>query len=617
MDIIEEALFTADSNGRKLLIATNDTSLHKLFSKSDYKVLNLVGDNMNTKLSPYKYKDKDDEDPNLYDIIMISSKYFVGFDLNNVVVDVLIDTNPHYKHTLIGVNNIVQIIGRPRKGVGRIILCINLLEPEDKDKKVCFNSSISKDDIEKSINNVNPNNWIKEHANIINNWKHYQLRDRKVLENELKRYNINLVKWNDNRTIKNSIIIKKHLWGDKINQLLITDLNELKLDLYNVIKYLKYKDDGIFSSDEALLFYTAIMIKSHNIDIKIQSKDKPSRKYKELNKHIKGDENWDLLYLSYKCRSKLNKDTFEHLDTTTRKEMMDHIKIRSTPSIEMLNSYEDAISCYLDCLKLLKSNKIVIDEKEEKKLEDRCKEYFKKNKTNEIKTEKQLLNSIGYACLLLLDLEHWNTHSYKKEFWDSPLKKNREYNSFTTLPRKLRKSLPIELTEIDINSANPSFIDILVGSDISNIVYENVSKLKNCNRERAKEIYNTFLNYDENTMSDSSKFFESIGYNYEQANKIAKMATNKKGSMYEKMTEIEKQVIDKITNRLKYASDVKLGKRRKNMIIPSYRLHDAIIFKSKYLYQMCKIDNLVKIENKYLKLSFKNFKDGTTIPYGT
>lgn len=602
LDIIEEAIFMADSNGRKLLIATNDTSLHKKLSKSNYKVLNLVGDNMNTKLTPYKYKDKDDEDPNLYDIIMISSKYYVGYDLNDVEVDVLIDTNPHLKHTLIGVNNIVQIIGRPRKGVGRIILCVNLNEPDDASTK--FISTICKDDIEKSINEVNKDNWIIEHSNIINNWKHYQLRHRDILLDELKRYNIILTKWKDNRTIKNNMIIDKHIWSDKIKQLLITDINELKLDLYRIIKYLKYKDDGIFSADLAILFYSAIMIKTHNINISINKKDKPSRKYDELNKKL-NDETWSLLYLYYKCKSKSNKDMFN-------KEVNDYIKIRSLPSTEMLEAYEDSISCYLDCKKLLQSKKILIDKKEDEKLEKRCIDYFKFNKKEDIKTEKQLLNLIGNACLYLVDY-----NEYEKEFWQFPMKRNRQYNPLTQLPRKLRQTIPVELVEVDINAANPTFIDIILDSNIGHEVYDKISQIYQCDRDKAKVLYNTYLNNDKGRIEDVFKFFQTIGYNNKQSQKLTRMVLERKGSIYDRMTEIERLVIETYQSKLKFASNMKYNKLRDNMIVPSYRLHDALIFKKKYLYEMALLPTEIKIDNKYVKLTFKSFYDGTDIGYGT
>ena len=52
-----------------------------------------------------------------------------------------------------------------------------------------------------------------------------------------------------------------------MNKLLDTDLNVLKLDFYRIKRFLRYKIDGIFSPDLALLFYTAILIKSRNLNI--------------------------------------------------------------------------------------------------------------------------------------------------------------------------------------------------------------------------------------------------------------------------------------------------------------------------------------------------------------
>lgn len=141
---------------------------------------------------------------------------------------------------------------------------------------------------------------------------------------------------------------------------------------------------------------------------------------------------------------------------------------------------------------------------------------------------------------------------------------NRVFNTATKTTRQLRPYTPYEMIQSDIRSAFASFLDTIVGSDISQEVYNNLKAKYNMERDNAKTIYNMMLNDNTRNVLEAKKFFTDCGYTKEQVSTIIKLTLNEKGSFYRTMTKMEDELIRnfKYINRLDHTA---------------VRLHDAVI----------------------------------------
>ncbi len=538
-DIIDQSIL----NGRKLLVATNNSDIHKRLSKLvGYRVVNLVGQNIETKMRAYKDIEKVEEiDWNSVDVVVISSRYFAGFDIP-LFVDVCIDTNPHIKTSMIGVNDIRQIIGRARGGVGRVVLIISFTEANSD--KVRFISSIPSgpNDVIKnltdSISNIK-SDWFKSIQNIINEFTHYQLLYAPVLKRELLRYNMYEVRYKDIE-VKSLLKINSWTFKDQVNKLVNgTELSTVYFDFIRICTYLKYKNDGIFPPKMSILFYACYLIKRHKIDIDISKNIKPSRFYSVLDSKIENDWRWDLLYAHHKTELNRKKSKPTWVKDRYTKEQLEYLEIRSLPSVSIVEETQSGIDCFFKSMDELKKKGIVPDQYETDKLESRCmevKSYKSVKDWKGLRTRDQLLKTVGWANLYLLN--------GGKESYDFPLRRDRTYNPLTQIPGPLRSMIGTDIIEIDINSANPTFIDDIVGSSIHKVVYDNIMRSFNIDRTKAKIMYNTYLNNHIAKPMEVYKFFTRAGYTNDQSIKLAELVTSRKGSVYDEMTKRERQTIE-------------------------------------------------------------------------
>lgn len=141
---------------------------------------------------------------------------------------------------------------------------------------------------------------------------------------------------------------------------------------------------------------------------------------------------------------------------------------------------------------------------------------------------------------------------------------NRVFNTATKTTRQLRPYTPYRLIQCDIKSAFASFLDTIVGSNISQEVYNNIIRKYNIDRDSAKTQYNMMLNDSNRNILEARRFFTACGYTNEQVTEIVRLTTKEKGSFYRKMTNMEDNLIDKFKhiNRLDHTA---------------VRLHDAVI----------------------------------------
>lgn len=594
-----EVINASLSNGRKLLIATNRSEVHKKLSKlSGFNVINLVGSNIEVKLRTHKSLDEIEKIQwHLADVIVISSKYFAGFDIP-LDVDVLIDTNPKVSTTLIGPNDIRQIIGRARTNVGRIVLFIGLSQPPEE-SKLKYEPLINGDNYKLILNNftkeikkITTNNWAELSSMLISDYAYWCLIFRPLLKLEMQRYGFGVINYT-NSDIENILTIEKYPFHLQLQKLVSNDLQQLEFDFMRITKYLKYKIDGIFKPDLAILFYCAIKIKQDagiKININYDKSLKAIRLYTKLNKHFKGDTKWDLLYGWLKSKLALGSQKSIPDHAKFSKDQLDYLEIRSLPNPALVIENPAPYVCYKACVSYLDSLNIKPNAYESSKLLSRCKEACSTKDFNGFKSKEQLLKLVGWCHLYVLN--------GGREFFDFPIKRNRQYNPLTQLPGPLRSMMNIKLVEIDIKHANPTFIDRILGSNIAKTVYENIMNVYGVDRSDAKIQYNMYLNNDENDAYKSYKFFRKIGYTEEQASQLSDLVTSQKGAVYDRMTEIERDLIERY-GELFLGGDYSW-----------FRFHDAIIIEEDtylnlHYFLPASIDDV--------DLDFKYYNDDTKI----
>lgn len=141
---------------------------------------------------------------------------------------------------------------------------------------------------------------------------------------------------------------------------------------------------------------------------------------------------------------------------------------------------------------------------------------------------------------------------------------NRVFNTATKTTRQLRLYTPYQIIHCDIKSAFASFLDTIVGSELSQDVYQNIMNKYNIERNEAKTVYNMMLNDNTRTSYEAKAFFKICGYTNDQVSEILKLTLNEKGSFYRTMTRMEDKLIQdfKYINRLDHTA---------------VRLHDAVI----------------------------------------
>jgi len=133
----------------------------------------------------------------------------------------------------------------------------------------------------------------------------------------------------------------------------------------------------------------------------------------------------------------------------------------------------------------------------------------------------------------------------------------------TQLSKLFRKAIPLRYISIDLISANPQIIDLILGTNIGMKVYANLMKSKGISRAEAKRFFNMTLNNYKFSVAQARKIYLDSGFDKDNALKLAKMTANVPiGSFYEKMTMHEKKIIEKY---------------KRILPVTCHRFHDALI----------------------------------------
>ena len=148
---------------------------------------------------------------------------------------------------------------------------------------------------------------------------------------------------------------------------------------------------------------------------------------------------------------------------------------------------------------------------------------------------------------------------------------SREYNPLTKTPRQLRPLAPFKIIECDIKSAFPTFLDIEVGADLKDHVYNNLMLSKGISRGEAKILFNKVCNSGKyNSIEYTKQFFIDCGYTEHQSENLLYYTHNEKYKFISLMCEQEQNAIKLFI--------------LENNIQRCGRLHDSVLY----------IDNKVK-----------------------
>lgn len=611
---IKRFVYEQHDLGRLVVIFTNNKNLHTNFH--DLRVSNLVGDTLRIKLAPYnRGVSLNDLDITQTDVLILSSSYYAGYDIDHdcSVLIVSDQTNEAWK---VNVNNIIQAYGRCRKTVQQALL-VNLTSnygdtaPKSKSElEDYYKNYINKLDTFRTILSDNQLRFEDEFSKYFVKYKYV---NRAMLMSELIKKVDDYHLYNPDRLIEvlteHNFEVKEYQSEDekiyhrlgmgfteRMKNLVSIDDNILLRDYWNIKNNLKSKNDGTFSPKLALEYLTAHLL---NISDATQIKNKLNNKrlyagefYRYVSAFLAVNGSSTNLLVRPK---KEFIDNHSHHASELAKAVL-HNNIHLTDDWHMLyrinqinnNKYPDKITrnlcieqainnedIYLKylhtgsnrssntrkaILNLLKSNGITLNQVESDRLKRKITENFNTLRNDKSFGQyynlKYLKNQMKQA--IIFGLTNRGDGVQKRVG-------HRQYNPFTALPRSLRSIIPIRFVEIDLTSANAQFVDMILDTDISGQVYQNIMDHHGITRSQAKWKYNTMLNNHKVPKSKATEFYLSAGYPEAKAKTLADMTANtKKGDFFKLMTKYEEAAINLYNEMLDYTG---------------LRFHDALVVK--------------------------------------
>ncbi|TXG36724.1 hypothetical protein [Seonamhaeicola maritimus] len=616
----KEFVYREQRLGRKVVVFSNNIDVHKDFR--DLRVANLVGNNLMIKLLPFgRGISSENLDYDLYDVFILSSSYFAGFDFEHdcSICVVSEQRNEAYK---INILNFVQAYGRCRHEVHNA-LYINTTAKKDRNfneihypktqYEVDNIATQYKDTLKKYQSKVNGNYYFGSDINkelitqdnyinrlmlltkplgLINDYHQY---NQPIFNQTLRSYGFEVLEYestNEKYTTLRSVNFKERL--QNIAELPTLDLHNSFKD---ILKGLKYKDEGSFTYDLALVYLTVLLLKLSDAEVildKLQNKTlKPNEFYHTVDLYLRSNvdtsyyfnqlsqnqadygnanymdanaslmlnclkdltDNWQMLYAIYRFK----KTAFpEHIDRVISiYELTYDIKLHK--SLLEDTDHRNNRACNA-IFKALKSLNITPDSNERNWIKERSKKLFKDLKAGKdiySYSRKSIVNNLIESIGFLI-AEGKGNHRPKDI-------KNREYYPLIRLPRELRSLIPIKYLIIDLDSANAQIVDSLIGSDISLNIYDNLMTAFEITRDEAKQLYNKMLNRHYSKRLDAIEFYRNCGYTNEQSIRLARLTSRvKKGEFYQRLTENEKVLV----------------KNYADILVPTcHRFHDAVVVK--------------------------------------
>ena len=181
--------------------------------------------------------------------------------------------------------------------------------------------------------------------------------------------------------------------------------------------------------------------------------------------------------------------------------------------------------------------------------------------TKKIPINGFLLVSQWYYSILFLVC---NELKLSTKHFNISIKDNREYNPLPKTSRQLRPLTPFKITECDIKSAFPTFLDVETGAHLKDNIYNNLMLTKGITRSDAKILFNTVCNSGAyKTKAETTAFFLDCGYSQQQCAHLITLTHDPKRKFISFMTEYERLAIQHFTVM--------------NNLQRGTRLHDAIL----------------------------------------
>lgn len=648
---IQQFVYEQNELGRLVVVFTNNKNLHTSFR--NLRVSNLVGDTLRLKLAPHKRGISLDKlDYGNIDVLMLSSSYFAGFDIERDC-SILVVSDQSNEAWKINLNNVVQAYGRCRHTVHQALF-VNLLSKYSSNKKKATS-------VPKSVLELNSSyqtyveklasyrtllmdshlkyskefrgyfakskylNRAKIMGDFITAVDDYHLYNENVLHDTLVAYGFSIgVYESEDDKLKKEI---GEQFGERIQNLLKLSPKKLRRDYTNIKYNLKNKKDGTFSPKLALEYLTAYLLKMTDAGDLIAKLDNkriyPSEFYRYFNAFLA--VNGNTRNLTVKPDRNFISNNEHYRDNGARKILSK--KIKYTDDWHMLHAIhqigtkqysgeverslcvlqaffnQDIYEKYMDSgsnrnanarkaiVKQLASDGIALNDKETNWLSKKIKENFsalKNGKTFGQYYNPKYLHRVMKEAIIYCLTNGKCGYSKVVDF--------REYNPITALPKTLRGIIPICYLEIDLSSANAQFIDILLETNLAKVVYTNLMKANNSTRNEAKTLFNATLNNYKLSVAEASKIYQKAGYPKAKALQLAKMTANtEKGGFFKKMTEYEQRLIDT------YGS----------MIMDKvFRFHDALIVKESVVIDRdIALPTVVKFKKDTIPVKFLEYVD--------
>lgn len=614
------------NNKNKIAVFTNNINYHKSFSDLDTK--NGTGDALRVKLAPFK-GDASREELSFddCDLIVFSSSYFAGFDINHECSICIISeqNNDAYK---ININNLVQAYGRCRTTVQNA-LYVNITSPQSGDNtyvptseeqvntsltmfKEDFSYFSSVADRASAYHEVNQHECITPSLDVnraylfnkaLNTMNDYQQYNKDVFIERLKDYNFEVTDY----VTTNTLVSKKTstVFSERLLNLMDIDEHQLLKDYEKIKSNIKNKstNKGSFNSNLAMEYLSAYLLKVSDASLlieKLQASKKVKRKdiFVSINLLLRvntdtqhymeqlseqAEKNAIRLYANDKVKEILENRTYLTNDwqllygnyrTTNEKLPVEYereMKIIIAANDEILyRKYQSKPQRKRDVLNaILRRVERVFEPlstTEKELVKAIIKKFYKHlNEGKDIYkvTSKSLRDKMVNNNLFLLTEGQGNHRTI--------LKKNREYNAMTQLSKIFRKAIPLRYLSIDITSAHPQILDLILGTNIGMEVYGNLMESMGISRQEAKRFFNMILNNYKFTVAQAQKIYLDSGYDNDNALKLAKMTAKvPKGSFYVKMTEHEKNIIEKY---------------RRILPVTCHRFHDALIVSEQSIFE--------------------------------
>jgi hypothetical protein len=594
------------AKGRMVVLFTNNGNYHKSFKH--LRVHNLVGETLKVKLAPFLRGQDGINYPKDTQLLIVSSSFFAGFDIEQDCSMVFV-SEELMQQRKININNLMQAYGRGRNTVYNA-LYVNARAFKNIDNAVTtlkdVNNAVAQAETDinqanKVLKSVGTYSFKPQYVNrseiraraidVANDYIQY---NPSIMINELQNNNFEVIEY-DNRYV-NDIIAQSTstLFQDRIKNLLEIDETKLRYSYNTIKKNLTYKDNPTFTTSLALEYVTSLLLKkcdSHLVEMLDNKRLKANELYSSVNLFLRVNhqtkylteqltekqereairvhqqdtyieklsgawwliKDWYLLYAIHKAKKGI---LTKHIERgITIYEKFYDVEIYNTNYKDKTNRVRNTRN---HILKQINDKGVELTKKEREKLDDTIKARFTRKDLGDTltnsNTKAHLIYKMVNAILFL-----WS--SGKNELIKEV--KGREYHSITQLAGAFRPIIPIKWLSVDLTSANPQIIDTILGSNIALEVYKNLMFSKGISRDRAKTLYNSYLNNHYHTIEKAYNFYLECGYTVEQAKQLSKLTAQvPKGSFHEIATLSERKLM------LDYAS-----------VLPftTHRFHDAII----------------------------------------